>query len=240
MKVSEIITEESLQASILNATRVTSSSEFADYALKLQSNSIITEGVYYNKDLLIEAELYENFLDSAKQYLGAKINSTVDDIKGAITDLTAAGIVIKDIVQNPEYLKKVLDRLNLHTSKLLGSITTLASKNQTIANLWNQIKAKINSFMRSTGWKGFLSILGAYGFMKFIVDHVSDLKNDVIQALMDKIDIFGQILPTVTMGGFMQFFDGLVFVKKYFLDILTQAKKDIEQGNLGRFDLARE
>jgi len=187
--------------------------------------------------MLIEAMLYEGFMDSAKQYLGTKINSTTADIKGAVTDMKSAGILIKDIIQNSDYLDKVNIQLFKQNNMLIKQITQLTKENQTVANFWNQIKQKITTLIANKGWLGFLSRLGTYGFLRYIVNTANALQDNVIKILLNKIDILGNVISSVTMGGFLEIFETLTSVKKYFLDILTSIKTKLSFGqNIVKID----
>jgi hypothetical protein len=177
--------------------------------------------------ILTEVMLYEGFLDSAKQYLGNKINLTSTDIKGAVVDMKSAGILIKDIIQNPDYLDKVNVQLYKRNNMLIKTITQLLTQNQTLANFWNKIKQNVTTLITNKGWFGFLSRLGIYGFLKYIVNIANTLNDNVIKTLLSKINILGRILSSlelVTMGGFLEIFESLKTVKKYFLDVLTSIK----------------
>ena len=184
----------------------------------------MTEGIYYNKDILTEAAIYEGFLDSAKQFLGNKINQTAADIKGAITDLKSAGILIKDIVQDPDYLTKVNFLLNKSSQGLIKQINQLTGQNQIIAGLWNRIKEIVFNFLKTTGWKGFLSRLGIYGFLRFIVVNANSVKDTIVDTIIGKITDLSSIIPNATMGGFLEVFSTLTAVKEYFFDILSSIK----------------
>jgi len=188
----------------------------------------VSEGAtYYNRDILFEAILYEGFMDSAKQYLGDKINSSAANIKGAIVDMTSAGILIKDIVKSPEYLNDVNVQLYKQNMGLIKQMNQLSQGNQTVAGVWNQFKEKITALISKQGWMGFLSRLGSYGFLKYMVTNISALKDSVVKTLIAKLDIFERILSSITMGGFLEFFDTLASVKTYFLDVLTYIKNKL-------------
>ena len=193
----------------------------------------MTEGIYYNKDILTEAAIYEGFLDSAKQFLGNKINQTAADIKGAITDLKSAGILIKDIVQDPDYLTKVNFLLNKSSQGLIKQINQLTGQNQIIAGLWNRIKEIVFNFLKTTGWKGFLSRLGIYGFLRFIVVNANSVKDTIVDTIIGKITDLSSIIPNATMGGFLEVFSTLTAVKEYFFDILSSIKTKLNFKPLG-------
>lgn len=190
----------------------------------------LAEGVYYNKDILLEAVIYEGFLDSAKQFLGNKINQTAADISGAIVDLKSAGILIKDIIQDPDYLTKVNAQLRKSSLNLIKQINQLVSQNQIVANLWNKVREVVSNFLSTTGWKGFLSRLGIYGFLRFIVVNTTSITDTVIKDIIDRITDLSNIIPNATMGGFLGVFNTLTTVKEYFLDELTSIKNKLDFG----------
>lgn len=195
----------------------------------------ISENQGFYSDIVTEEMIFEGFLDSAKIFLGNKINQKVSDIKGVVADMQTAGVLIKDIIVNPEYLEKVNNQLKKQNNNYIKQINNLASSNQLVLNLWNKIKPIILNFLNAVGWKGFLSRLGIVGFLKFIIINVNELKDTIIDSIMDKFTELANIIPSVTLGGFLQFFEGVQMVKKYFLDTLTSIKQKLEFGkNIGQ------
>lgn len=195
----------------------------------------ISENQGFYSDIITEEMIFEGFLDSAKLFLGNKINQTVSDIKGAVTDMQSAGVLIKDIITNPDYLEKVNDQLKKQNNNYIKQINNLASTNQLVLNLWNRIKPIILNFLNATSWKGFLSRLGMVGFLKFIIINVNELKDTVVDSILSKFTELENIIPSVTLGGFLQVFEGLQLVKKYFLDTLTSIKQKLDFGkNIGQ------
>jgi hypothetical protein len=205
-------------------------------------NLYLYEGVYYSKNLLTEQMIYEGFLDSAKQYLGAQFNKKVADIKGAIADVKSAAILIKDVVSDQKMLDSTVSQLGKQVRNMQKAIAGLVDQIKTsvpalapvIDAAWNTVQTFIGSFMQTTGWKGFLSKLGIYGFLGYLRDVLVKAANMSSTALsaatdvvLDKLKDFAGMIANVTMPGFMGFFDGLASVKKYFLDILTYVKEKL-------------
>jgi hypothetical protein len=191
------------------------------------------------EDMLTEAMLYEGFLDSAKQYLGNRISSTTADIQGAVVDMKSAGILIKDIIQDADYLDKVNIQLFKQNRMLIKTITQLLPKNEILANFWNKIKQRIMLFIEKKGWLGFLSRLGVYGFLKYIVAQASNLTDIVISTITDKLAELVKVVVNPTMATFLAIFNSLKTVKEYFLDVLTSIKtklmfttKDVAEATL--------
>lgn len=213
-------------------------------------NLYLYEGVYYSKDLLTEQIIYEGFLDSAKQYLGAQFNKRVTDIKGAIADVKSAAILIKDVVSDQSMLDSTVMQLGKQVRNMQKAVAGLVAQIKTSApalspiidKAWNAIQTVITSFMQTTGWKGFLSKLGLYGFLGYLRDvlaKATDMTGTALSAatdaIMNKLTEFGGLIANVTMPGFMGFFEQFATVKKYFLDILTYIKGKLSFGaNIGR------
>lgn len=213
-------------------------------------NLYLYEGVYYSKDLLTEQMIYEGFLDSAKQYLGAQFNKKVSDIKGAIADVKSAAILIKDVVSDQSMLDNTVSQLGKQVRNIQKTVTGLVEQIKTSApalapiidKAWSTVQTFVASFTQTTGWKGFLSKLGLYGFLSYLRDilvKATTMSNTALSAatdlVLDKLKDFAGILANVTMPGFMGFFDQLATVKKYFLDVLTYIKGKLSFGaNIGK------
>jgi hypothetical protein len=200
------------------------------------------EGIHYSKDILLEQMLYENFLSSATQFLGQKANQTIANVKGQINDTINAGIVIKDIVSNPQLLTNTTSQIRKWTSQLVKNITANIQQvgqqlnapqlTEKLIAAWKFISSKVSEFGSSDGWKGFLGSLGIYGFVKFInemMQNLTTLKSTIASGVLDSLlgkakELGTSVLGNITMPGFLGIFDKLTTVKKYFLDVLTQVK----------------
>lgn len=202
-------------------------------------NLYLCEGVYYSKHLLTEQIIYEGFLDSAKQYLGAQFDKKVADIKGAISDLKSAAILIKDVVTDQNMLDSTVMQLGKQVRNMQKAITGQVDQIKTSApilapiidKVWTGVQTFINMFMQTTGWKGFLSKLGLYGFLGFLRDvlakatkSTSEVLSFATDQIMEKLKEFAGLIPNATMKGFMGYFEQFATVKKYFLDVLTYIK----------------
>ena len=213
-------------------------------------NLYLCEGVYYSKSILTEQIIYEGFLDSAKQYLGNQYTKTVNDIKGAITDVKTAAILIKDVVSDQAMMDSTVAQLGKQCRNVQKTVVALITEIKTkipaispvVEKLWNMLQPSINSFMQTTGWKGFLAKLGLYGFLSYLKDMLLKAAtmtqtaiSTATDVIVDKVKEFAGIITNVTMPGFMGFFDHMATVKKYFLDILTYVKGKLSFGaNIGK------
>lgn len=205
----------------------------------------LSEGVYYGRDILTEQQIYEGFMSSAAQFLGKAFNNKVTDIKGAIADIKTAGILIKDIVSDPAKLEVTVAQLGKQIRNLLKTlkqgVAQLAEKfgNNTITQkinaVWAFMQQQVQNFAGATGWKGFLSRLGIYGFLFYLKEQIFNLtdiantvKSGILDTLSDKVSELGGMMANITMPAFLGFFGQLVTVKKYFFDILTYIKTKID------------
>jgi len=199
----------------------------------LTNNQMLTES-----EILKEQELYENFLTSIKQYLGQNYNKTINDISTTISDAKSAVILIKEIINNADLLEKV----NAQLGKQIRTLVKYINKNinEVLDKILNEdVKIKIVKIVKTvigyvtkyvtlSGWKGFISRLGIYGFVKFISDKFTDLQNinDMVKTglldnIVEKVTDLSSILVNATIQSFLSFFSSLTTIKKYFLDILT-------------------
>jgi hypothetical protein len=188
----------------------------------------IAESLTYQTDPLLEG-----FLDSAAQFLGAKKDATIADIKGSITDMTSAGILIKEVAKYPRVGDMALSELVRLNNQLVASIDTASVKNNTLNKLWTKIKPML-TYLRSGReiWRSFMGNLGIYGFLKFITDRTvsGELTDAVSNALTDQLARLVEVFEGIALGGlgpFLLFFKALTTVKKHFFDVLTQLRQQI-------------
>ena len=215
-------------------------------SLGMAHNIRMSEGIYYGRDMLNEQQIYEGFMSSAAQFLGNAVNNKISDIKGNIADMKSAGILIKDIVSDPKLLEVTVSQLGKQINNILKTlkqgVAQIAAKfgnnavTQKINAVWEFIQKQVQNFASTTGWKGFLSRLGIYGFLSFIKEKIFSLTDDILatvksgifDTLADNVLELGKIMANITMPGFLGFFGQLVTVKKYFFDVLTYIKNKID------------
>jgi virulence-associated protein VagC len=201
---------------------------------KRPHNGILAEGIFYNENILKEQLIYEGFLDSAKQYLGPRINDKITDISGNITDMKIAGVLIKDVIQNPEYLEKVNDQLLKTCNNYLKQMQRLSTSNGLVKAVYEKISKPVSNLIRALGWKGFLGRLGVAGFLKYILVNATRLQSNILEAIVEKLLDLENMISTITMGAFFNIFEGIAIIKKYFLDLLTNIKGKLDFGrNIG-------
>ena len=200
----------------------------------LQGRSFVTE------EILLEQVLYENFLDSAKQFLGNKFTQTIANIKGGVDDLVDAGILIKDIVQDPKKLDSAVSEVGKQfkgqvtsiTRTLQGYLPALPPAVSNALRLTLDFLKKINdSIIAIRGWVGFLLRLGAYGFLKYIKDKISNVTNianmlvdGTMNIITDNLQKLLDGAGSITMQGLFSMFGTFAEIKKYVFDILTFVK----------------
>jgi adenylate kinase family enzyme len=194
------------------------------------TEAFLTNSTYYTADMLTEQKLYEGFLDTAKQYLGSKYNMKISDISGAINDMREAGILIKEIIQSPEYLEKVMTQLKKTVKGFIKQMTNAVKSNETLEKLWNSIKNRVLKITSAIGWKGFLANLGMSGFLQFLLINGKTLKQNTALEIMDLVVDLEKLLPNATLPGFLQLYEGLQLAKKYFFDILTNIQRKLDFG----------
>lgn len=225
--------------------RVVESAYIANLSPKMIRSISLSEGVYYGRDILTEQQIYEGFMSSAAQFLGKAFGNKVTDIKGAIADMKTAGILIKDIVSDPNKLEITVAQLGKQIRNVLKTlkqgVAQIAEKfgnnaiTQKINAVWAFLQKQVQNFAGATGWKGFLSRLGIYGFLFYVKEQIFNLtniadtvKSGVFDTITDKVSELGSMLSNITMPAFLGFFGQLVTVKKYFFDILTYIKTKID------------
>ena len=184
-------------------------------------------GTEVNENILTEEQLVEGFLDSAKAYLGNSYTKTVADIKSNVVDLKQAGIVIKDVLTDPQQTQIVNAQLGKQINMLVKQMST--APNAATTPMIKFIQQNILPVVRVDGIKGFLGRLGVYGVLKFVstqLTKITDVVKDQLLGLM--ADVVKQVSSTaLTMSSYMGIFDNLSTVKKYFLDVLSYIKSKL-------------
>lgn len=205
----------------------------------LRGRSLITE------DILTEQMLYENFLDSVKQYLGNKYNASAASIQGGIDDFVEAGILLKDVVQDANKLakaKRVADRLfNKYLEKIQSKLSDTSGTVKTaLAEQAKKFLAGVtnvaNRIRNMSGWVGFLLTVAVCSFLKFISEKtvalfavdtaVSQIPQEQLDILIKYMEQLLGLAVDVKLGPLYAIL-GLVAVKKNFFDILTYIKSQI-------------
>lgn len=219
-------------------------------------NLILSESTD-NRLILEEIQLYENFLNSIKGFLQSKANDTIDDVGNNIQNFKDAGIIIKDIITNPEYLEKVSVQIGKRLRSQIKSIKTGITKfatstnnnsieqlSKTINNLLNLFNTGLQQAIRLGGWKGLIYKLGLYGFVRFISGKINEytkiaelvkfISSNVITEFLLKFDEFKTLISNfagLTMQKFMDFFNKLNEVKKIFIDTLADIRRKLLTGS---------
>jgi hypothetical protein len=184
--------------------------------------------------ILTEEQLVEGFLDSAKAYLGNSYTKTVADIKSNVVDLKQAGIVIKDVLTDPQQTQIVNAQLGKQINMLVKQMST--APNAATTPMIKFIQQNILPVVRVDGIKGFLGRLGVYGALKFVstqLTKITDVVKDQLLGLM--ADVVKQVSSTaLTMSSYMGIFDNLSTIKKYFLDVLSYIKSKLMSVQVSR------
>jgi predicted kinase len=184
--------------------------------------------------ILTEEQLVEGFLDSAKAYLGNSYTKTVADIKSNVVDLKQAGIVIKDVLTDPQQTAIVNAQLGKQINMLVKQMST--APNAATTPMIKFIQQNILPVVRVDGIKGFLGRLGVYGVLKYVstqLTKITDVVKDQLLGLM--ADVVKQVSSTaLTMSSYMGIFDNLSTIKKYFLDVLSYIKSKLMSVQVSR------
>jgi putative chitinase len=227
----------------------------------IQPNLILSESINSAnnaKIILEEIILYENFLTSMKQYLQSRYDDTIEDLSQNLVNTKDAGVLIKNIITNPNYMETVVEQLNKQTRNLMKSIRAVSteilsktSQNNALANVSNGLKELINNLttkitqsLRIPGWKGFLYSLGVYSFSKFILTKFIEYRDSASSLLTffttgaselfdNKLNDLSDMIINIsgtTMSGFMSFFADMAEIGKIFVSILAYIKRKLNFG----------
>ena len=228
----------------------------------IQPKLILSESINSannSKIILEEIMLYENFLTSIKQYLQARYNDTIEDLGQNLVNTKDAGVLIKDIITNPDYMETVVEQLNIQIKVIMSKIRTvsteilnktsqnnaLASVSNGLRELINNLTTKITQSLRIPGWKGFLYSLGIYSFAKFILTKFIEYRDSASNLLAffttgaseqfdSKLNGLADMIMNIsgtTMAGFMGFFSDMVEIGKIFVSILGYIKRKLSVGD---------
>jgi predicted chitinase len=227
----------------------------------IQPNLILSESINSannSKIILEEIMLYENFLTSIKQYLQTRYDDTIEDLGQNLVNTKDAGVLIKNIITNPDYMETVVEQLNKQTRNLMKSIRAVSteilnktSQNNALANvsnglreLINNLTTKITQSLRIPGWKGFLYSLGIYSFAKFILTKFIEYRDSASNLLTffttgaseqfgSKLNGLADMIMNIsgtTMSAFMGFFADMAEIGKIFVSILGYIKRKLSIG----------
>lgn len=199
------------------------------------------------EQLLLETQLIEGFLDTAKAYLGAKFTDTVDSIKGGISDITKAAILIKDAISCPGLFDVTSSQVGKNLNSQMKSFNAMVSDIQSkvpaqiagvVTKFIEFFKGMIAKAYSLTGITQFLAKLGLYGFVKYVNEMLRNpagaALDTALGTVQDKLqELFTSVLSGLSMGPFMNFFATLKTVKTYFLDLLTAVKSKIDSAPKG-------
>lgn len=194
-----------------------------------------------SEQLLLEAQLVEGFLDTAKSYLGTSYNKVIDDIKGAISDVKRAGILIKDAFSCApvfDVMSTLVGKaMNSEVKRFFGSTGSLINKlPEQVVGAYQKFVAFLRSMLNKVftlpATAQFLARLALYGFVKYMNELTptpANISSQVMGTITDKVtELVKGVIPKLSMPAFMTFIDTLQTVKTYFLDILTDVKKKID------------
>jgi hypothetical protein len=198
----------------------------------------LLHSAYLTEAILSEQQLIEGLLDSAKSYLGSKFNDTVDDIKGNITDLVQAGILIKDAISCPPVFEVMTGLIGKYLGQEIKTFDALSKTTmpQKVSQIFNAfvafMRTGIQKISSLPGMVQFFAKLGLYGILKYVNEFVRNpinISETLLDTLKDKVtDLLGGVVRNLSLPGFLTFFNTLKTAKQYFFDLLTYVKKKIE------------
>lgn len=221
---------------------------------------IITESIDSSanaKIILEEIKIYEDFMSSIKQFLGSRFDDTIKDVSQNIVNMKDAGVLIKNVISDADYLVKVSDQMTVELkhmlSELRATVNTFISKLsnnvkqsgiiQTITKVISVITTQMAKLATFDGWKKFLYSLGMYSFVKFLILKFAEYKADQLinfftggapDLLVAKIAEFVNMILSIsstTMTEFLGFFKGMVQVGSIMVGVLSYIRKKIDIGD---------
>jgi hypothetical protein len=265
MIINDIILKETTIISPFGLTRYNKVAELSESHIRnvLGVEIPLTESVYsfkYREQILYEQELYEGMLDSVKTYLGNKYTTTVNDINGGIKDFKDAAILIKDTITNPDGLPQILQQIKKYFTntvwkplinlfnKFIEQISGGSIPQELIDKvIWVKdfLVAKVQSLLAITGWTGFMTIIGIYGFISFIkvkvqglvglavdtaIDSIKDFFIGTFDMLKDNMDKVMQTAASTSIGAFFTAISVIKEVHAAFITMLSYIKSKIWAG----------
>ena len=198
----------------------------------------LLHSAYLREEVLREEQLIEGLLDSAKSFLGTNFTKTIDDIKGNVTDLTQAAILLKDAFSCAPVFEVMLGLVGKYLSVEIKSFDNISKIKvpEPLSGVFSGfvafIRKSIQKVSTLTGLVQFFSKLGLYALLKYINTFLNtpiNIKDEVLSSLKDKVtELLGGVVSNLSLPGFLTFFNTLKTAKTYFLDLLTYIKKKIE------------
>lgn len=229
-----------------------------DVSTLLVNGMIIENKSYRNLDsILSEAVLYENFLNSVKQFLQARYDETVDDVALRLRNTKDAGVLIKEIMSDADLLDRVLIQLNKQLRVMLRTLNAKITELRTAAQatgggsvsaaslqqFYNLVNNLVNRSIRVRGWQGFLISLGTHTVLKFTILQINELKTIAAQlnffstqqstTLINKIEDISRLsvnISATTMMNYMGIFTEVVGLVNVMLDTLSNIRRKLQIG----------
>jgi hypothetical protein len=142
--------------------------------LPLNESRFINEELYTR--ILQEQLIYENFLDTVKNFAKEKINKVVDKIN----DWKDAAVMIYKVISNPDLLQNfTVNFWKTFQQNTLKSFYAFLEK-LGLNNIIPTIQKLIQYITNLKGWQKFLAATGIGAIIKYVTDKLKNVPKDEI------------------------------------------------------------
>ena len=191
------------------------------------NESLISEELY--RRILHEQLLYENFLDTVKNFAKEKLNKVVDTIH----DWKDAAVTLYKVISNPELLQNFTSNFwKTFQQNTLKTFYALLKK-MGLNNFIPTIEKMVLNIVNLKGWQKFLAATAVASIVKYVVDKLKNLAPEKIKEFLANYlseTTLSKIISTLAdFRSYMGFLDPIIGGVKYFYDMLKPTLDKFKQ-----------
>jgi hypothetical protein len=193
----------------------------------------LTESRYINEDLytriLNEQLLYENFLDTVKNFAKEKIDKVIDTIH----DWKDAAVMIYKVISNPTLLQNFTNNFwktfQQNTLKQFYDLLKKTGLNNFIPTIEKMVLAIVNL----KGWQKFLAATGIAAIIRYVVDKLKNLPTDklkgFIASYLSETALGNMIAKLADFRSYMGYLDPIIKGVQFFYEMLKPTLDKFKQ-----------
>lgn len=193
----------------------------------------LNESRYINEDLytriINEQLLYENFLDTVKNFAKEKIDKVIDTIH----DWKDAAVMIYKVISNPTLLQNFTNNFwktfQQNTLKQFYELLKKAGLNNFIPT----IEKIVTTIINLKGWQKFLAATGIAAITKYIIEKLKNLPTDKLKAFianyLSETALSTMIAKLTDFRTYMGYLDPIIKGVQFFYEMLKPTLDKFKQ-----------